>query len=130
MSASWSTARAADRAQVVVAALLFSTGGAAVKATSLTAWQVASLRSGIAVVAILLILRPTRSSWSRRTLAVGLAYAATMVCYVVANKLTTAANTTFLQSTAPLYIVLLGPLLLREPVERRDGALIAALAAG
>jgi DME family drug/metabolite transporter len=130
VSASAATARAADRLQVVAAALLFSTGGAAVKATVLSGWQVASFRSGIAAIVILLILPSSRRAWSWRTLAVGLAYASTMVCYVTANKLTTAANTTFLQSTAPLYILLLGPLLLREPVERRDGALIAALAVG
>jgi drug/metabolite transporter (DMT)-like permease len=130
LSASVSTARASDRFQVVAAALLFSTGGAAVKATALTTWQVASFRSGIAAVAILLMLPAARRAWSRRTVMVGLAYASTMVCYVLANKLTTAANTTFLQSTAPLYILLLGPLLLREPVERRDGLLIAALAVG
>jgi drug/metabolite transporter (DMT)-like permease len=130
LSASASTARASDRLQVVAAALLFSTGGAAVKATALTGWQVASFRSGIAAVAILLMLPSARRTWSRRTVMVGIAYASTMVCYVLANKLTTAANTTFLQSTAPLYILLLGPLLLREPVSRRDGFLIAALAVG
>jgi drug/metabolite transporter (DMT)-like permease len=37
-------------------------------------------------------------------LAVAAVYAATMVLFVVANKLTTAANTIFLQSTAPLYV--------------------------
>ena len=36
------------RLQVLGAAFLFSTGGAAIKACSLGAWQVASLRSGIA----------------------------------------------------------------------------------
>lgn len=130
MSASTSTASATDRLQVAVAALLFSTGGAAVKATALSSWQVASFRSGLAAVVILLVLPSSRRAWSWRTLTVGLAYASTMVFYVTANKLTTAANTTFLQSTAPLYILLLGPLLLREPVERRDVALISALAAG
>lgn len=130
MSASPPVAGAADRFQVVAAALLFSTGGAAVKATSLSSWQVASFRSGIAAAVLLLVLPSARHAWSRRTFTVSLAYASTMVCYVLANKLTTAANTTFLQSTAPLYILLLGPLLLREPVQRRDGALIAALVVG
>ena len=130
LSASGTTARLKERLQVVAAALLFSTGGAAVKATALSGWQVASFRSGVAAIVILLVLPSSRRGWSWRTFAVGLAYASTMVCYVTANKLTTAANTTFLQSTAPLYILLLGPLLLREPVERRDGGLIAALAVG
>jgi drug/metabolite transporter (DMT)-like permease len=62
--------------------------------------------------------------------AVGFTYAATLILFVQANKLTTAANTIFLQSTAPLYILLLNPWLLREPVLRRDLILMVALALG
>jgi drug/metabolite transporter (DMT)-like permease len=53
-----------------------------------------------------------------------------MILFVLANKLTTAANTIFLQSTAPLYLLLLGPWLLHEPVRRRDLTFMAVLAAG
>jgi len=49
---------------------------------------------------------------------------------VLANRLTTAANTIFLQATAPIYIVLLGPVLLREHVHRRDLGFMAAVAGG
>jgi drug/metabolite transporter (DMT)-like permease len=115
---------------VLSAALLFSTGGAAVKMTSLTGWQVASLRSGIAAIALLLLLPAARRSWSWRSILVGCAYAGTMISFVLANKLTTAANAVFLQSTAPLYILLIGPLLLREPIRRRHLVFMAALAAG
>lgn len=115
---------------ILLAALLFSTGGAAVKLSSFNAWQVASLRSGIAALAIFLILPTARHGWNRRAVAVGVAYAGTMVSYVVANKLTTAANATFLQSTAPLYVLLLGPVLLKEPVRGRQLGFMAALATG
>ncbi len=116
--------------QIVLAAALFSTGGAAIKACALTGWQVACFRSGVAAIAILLLLPAARRGWSWRTLVVGLAYAATMVLYVSANKLTTAANTIFLQSTAPLYILLLGPWLLREPIRRRDVPVMILVAVG
>jgi drug/metabolite transporter (DMT)-like permease len=65
-----------------------------------------------------------------RLLPVSAAFAATTLLFVLCNKLTTAASTIFLQATAPLYIVLLGPLLLRERIRRRDLAYMAALAAG
>jgi len=110
---------------VLAAALLFSTGGAAIKACSLSSWQVASFRSAVAALVVLAILRESRRRWSGRTLAVGFAYAATMVLFVVANKLTTAANTIFLQYTAPLYLVVAGPLLLDEPLRRRDVVFLA-----
>lgn len=123
-------AGAPDRLMILAAALLFSTGGAAVKLCSLSGLQVASLRSGVAALAVLLMMPAARRAWSLGTVAVGLAYAATLVLYVVANKLTTAANTIFLQDTAPLYILLLGPWLLNEPIRRRDLALMVALAGG
>ena len=125
-----STARTTDHLMILAAALLFSTGGAAVKLCSLNAWQVASLRSGIAAVALLLFLPQARRGWGWRTWLVSVAYAATMILYVSANKLTTAANAIFLQSTAPLYILLLGPILLSERVERRQIPFMVVLAAG
>jgi DME family drug/metabolite transporter len=124
------TARPVDRMMILTAALLFSTGGAAVKLTSLTGWQVASLRSGIAAITLILILPSARRNWSRRTLLVSCAYAATMISFVLANKLTTAANAVFLQSTAPLYVLVFGPLLLDEPIRRKHIVFMASLAAG
>jgi drug/metabolite transporter (DMT)-like permease len=105
---------------VLVAAALFSTGGVAVKATALGAWQVAGARSAIAAAALFLLLPEGRRWWRPRNLLVGVAYAATLVTFVHANKLTTAASTIFLQATAPLYLMMLGPLLLKEPLRRRD----------
>ncbi len=118
------------RLQVVAAALLFSTGGAAIKATSLSSWQVAGFRSGIAALTLVLILPAALRRVSWRAVVVGGGYAGALVCYALANKLTTAANTIFLQSAAPLYILLLGPWLLGERLKRRDLALLGALAVG
>ena len=118
------------RLQLVAAAVLFSTGGAAIKAADFTGWQIASLRSGIAAVAILLLSRESRRGWSWRTLLVGAAYAACLTLFVLANRLTTAANTIYLQSTAPLYLLVLSPWLLKEPVRRKDVGFMAVVAAG
>ncbi len=115
------------RLEVLAAAVLFSTGGAAIKACSLTSWQVAGCRSAIAFLAVLALLPRSRAHWTGGSLAVGFAYAATMVLFVVANKLTTAANTIFLQYTSPLYLVLAGPLLLDEPVRPRDLVYLAVV---
>ena len=58
------------------------------------------------------------------------AYGATLLLYVNATKLTTAANAIFLQATAPLFVLIIGPLLLKERIRRSDFALMAAVAAG
>lgn len=115
---------------LLAAALLFSTGGAAIKAATLTSWQIAGFRSGIAAAILYIALPSARTRWTWKIVAIGGAYAATMILFVAANKLTTSANAIFLQDTAPLYLLLLGPLVLREPVRRVDVAVIAAVAAG
>lgn len=118
------------RVRIIAAAVLFSTGGAAIKACTFTSWQVASFRSGIAALTLLLLLPAAVRGISLRSSAVAAAYAATMILFVTANKLTTAADTIFLQATAPLYILLLGPWLLRERITREDIVFMISLAAG
>jgi DME family drug/metabolite transporter len=118
------------RVQVLAAALLFSGGGAGIKACALTSYQVASFRSAVAALAVWLLVREARALPGPRALLVGLAYAATLILYVLANKLTTAANTIFLQSTAPLYILLLGPWLLRERIRKADLGILAVALGG
>jgi drug/metabolite transporter (DMT)-like permease len=119
-----------DRFRLFAAALLFSTGGAAIKACSLSSWAVAGFRSGIAAVVLYLLLPGARRGWTWCTIAVGLAYAATLILFVLANKSTTSANAIFLQSTAPLYLLLLGPFVLRERLRRVDLAVISVVAVG
>ena len=118
------------RLLLVSAAVLFSTGGAAIKSTTLTAWQVAGMRSLIAAMALLIFLPDARRHWSRRNWLVGVVYAMTLVLFVTANKLTTAANAIFLQAAAPLYILLAAPWLLREHIRRDDMPFMVAVAAG
>ena len=118
------------RLLILAAALLFSTGGMAIKACGLTSWQVAGFRSGIAALALALVFPSSVRGVRLRHLPAALAYAATMVLFVLANKLTTAADTIFLQSTAPLYVLLLSPLLLEERARRREVGIMLLLALG
>ena len=119
-----------SRLLLIAAAALFSTGGAAIKSASVGGWQIASLRSGIAAVFLLAAIPEARRRWQWRMVPVAASYAATLISFVLANRLTTAANTIFLQSAAPLYVLLLGPLLLHEPLRRRDIAFVAVVVSG
>jgi drug/metabolite transporter, DME family len=119
-----------SRLQLLGSAALFSTGGAAIKACALTNWQVVSLRAAIAGLTVFALLPAARRRWTWPALVVGALYAATAVLFVSSNKLTTAANTIFLQSSSPLYIALLSPWLLGERAKRRDLAFMAVLAIG
>jgi len=120
----------AARLQLLGAAVLFSTGGAAIKACALDGWQVACFRAGIAAIVVAAILPHSRRGWTWRTAVVGAGYAVTVILFVQANKLTTAANTIFIQSASPLFIAALGPWLIGERVRRRDVPFMAALIAG
>jgi DME family drug/metabolite transporter len=124
-----SVLRIPARGQILLTALLLSTGGAGIKAVSLTNWQIASFRSGIAAIVVLLAVRRL-PRFSASSLLVGAAYAATVITFITANKLTTAANTVFFQGTAPLYLAVLAPALIGERLPRRDVPVLFAIAAG
>jgi drug/metabolite transporter (DMT)-like permease len=118
------------RSKIIAAALLFSTGGAAIKFCGFPAWQLAAFRAALALLTIFIVLPESRRGWTWRTVVVGVAYAATTLLYVQANKHTTAASAIFLQSTSPLLILLLAPLLLGEHATRRDIAQMAVMGVG
>jgi drug/metabolite transporter (DMT)-like permease len=122
--------RVTNRLLLVATALLFSTGGVAIKACALGSWQVASFRSAVAAVAVVALVPAARRGLSWRILPPAAAYAATVILFVNATKLTTAASAIFTQSTAPLYMLALGPLLLRERLRRSDLLFAAAVGCG
>ncbi|MCI0651606.1 MAG: DMT family transporter [Planctomycetes bacterium] len=118
------------RWQLFGAAAIFSTGGAAIKSCGFSDWQVAGFRSGIAAVALLALLPQARRLPNWRAAPIAVAYAATLLLFVHATKHTTSANAIFLQSTAPLYVLLLGPIWLREALRIRDLPFLALVAGG
>ena len=115
---------------ILGAAALFSTGGAAIKGTALTAFQVAGFRSAVAALALALLLPAARRGFGWDLLPAAFAYAGTLVCFVLATKLTTSAAAIFLQSTAPIWILLLAPMLLEEKIRLADLPAVGLAAVG
>ena len=114
--------------ELFTCAVLFSTAGAAIKACSLGSWQVAGFRAGIAAAAFLVLVPASRRRrWTWRTLLVGAGLAATVICFVTANKLTTAGSAIFLQASSPLWLAIASPVL-GDRVRRRDLLLLPVLA--
>lgn len=103
---------------VLFAALMWSTGGMFIKLISYDAFTIAGLRSVFAAVVFLIIFRRTVFTVNRLALLNAALYAAILICFVIATKRTTAANAIFLQFTAPLYVLILEPLLLKTRLER------------
>jgi drug/metabolite transporter (DMT)-like permease len=122
---------AAARLSILAAGLLFSTAGAAVKSCEgLGGVEIAGLRSGIAALVLFGLMPESRRRPDRGVALAALAYAAMLTLFATSNKLTTAANAVFLQSTAPLYVLVLGPWLLGEHARRRDLPILGMLGLG
>lgn len=109
---------------VLFAALLWSTGGVFIKATSLSAWEVSFGRSLLAAVTVALFTRKAGLGANPITVLAAVLYAALLLLFVTATKLTTAANAIFLQYSAPVYVLLLEPLLFKEQRRGRDVATV------
>jgi len=105
---------------VLLAVLLWSTGGLFIKLTTLDAFAVNLGRSFFAAltVAVFTYQKGLRLDWF--TLLTSFLYAGTLTCFVYANKTTTAANAIFLQYTAPIYILILSPFILKEKFRFSD----------
>jgi len=119
-----------SRLYILAAAALWSTAGAAIKLTTLNAWQLSAGRSLVAALAVAVMVPASRVRPRPAVLAVALSNAVTVILFVLATKLTTAANAIFLQETAPLWVLLLAPLLLAERPTRGELVSIPVYAAG
>lgn len=118
------------RLHLLAAAVLWSTAGVAIKKCSLSGWQVSLGRSFFAALVLFLVFSSARKKPTRPVLLVALAYAATVTLFVIANKLTTAANAIFIQDAAPLYVALLSPWLLKERASRAELLAVPVYALG
>lgn len=115
---------------ILLTGALFATGGALIKSCDYPSLQRAGMRALIAAVTIFLLLPEARRWPNRRILRLMPAYFGATCLFVVANTLTTAANAIFLQSTAPLWMILLSPLLLHERPSRADLVSLGCILAG
>jgi len=118
-------------ALLALTALIWSSGGLAIKSIELHPMAITGVRSALSALTLALLLRgAARPALTPAALGAGLAYAGLLISNVVATKLTTAANAILLAYTAPLYVALLAPLVLGERTSRADWLLMAATLGG
>jgi len=121
-------------AYLAVAALLWSSSGIFIKVLTLSAFHIACYRSLVSALAIVVVLKVQGRAWSLPrdplSFAGSLLYALVLVLFVVATKLTTAANAIFLQYAAPIYLLFLEPVVFHKPFARRDFWAVGACVGG
>lgn len=115
---------------LVAAAVLWSTGGLFIKSVDWDPFAIAGTRSGIAALVVLAYLRRPRFRWSLPQLLGAAAYAATVILFVLANKMTTAANAIVLQYACPVYVALMSAAFLGERVSARAWITVAVTLGG
>jgi len=112
------------------AALCWSLGGVLIKSIDWPPMAIAAGRSAIAIPMILFCIGRPRFTFSRVQIGGALGYAGTVVLFVFATRMTTAANAIFLQYTAPIYVALIGRWYLGERASQIDWLVIAVALAG
>jgi drug/metabolite transporter (DMT)-like permease len=111
-------------------AVLWSTGGLLIKWIDWHPMAIAGMRSAIAATFLLLVLKRPQFTWSGIQIGGGVAYAASVLSFVVATKLTTAANAILLVYTAPIYVAVLSVWFLQERVTPLDWLTIVLVCSG
>ena len=108
--------------QMLACAALWSTGGVFIKLIPWSPFVIAGWRSCIAGSIAFAFLRARKFPfvWSRHSRLAGLSLGLTLTLFVVANKMTTAANAIVLQFTAPVFIVIFSALLFGKKFRGAD----------
>lgn len=125
-----STTRFPPVAYIIVAVLLWSTGGLFIKANTLDAFTVNLGRSLFAAVTVAAFTYRQGLKLDAFTLLTSFLYAGTLSAFVYATKTTYAANAIFLQYTAPVYILILAPFILKEKFRAADLVTVALCLGG
>jgi drug/metabolite transporter (DMT)-like permease len=115
---------------LIMTAVLWSTGGLLIKWVAWHTLAIAGMRSAIAAAFLLLVLRRPQFTWSGAQIGGGLVYAVSVLGFVVATKLTTAANAILLTYTAPISVALLSAWFLQEQVTGVDWLTILVVTGG
>ena len=115
---------------VVIAVLLWSTGGLFIKWSTLSAAALSGVRALFAAATVMLLTRREGFRFNLVTLIAAVFYAALLYLFVRATMLTSAANAIFLQYTAPVYILLAEPFFYKEKYRGRDFLVVACCIVG
>lgn len=115
---------------ILLAVLLWSSGGLLFKLTTVSAYEVNAGRCFLAAITIGLLTYRKGLKFNKFTFLTSLLYALTLSAFAIANKKTTAANAIFLQYTAPIYILILAPFILKEKFRVADLITVAACLGG
>ena len=115
---------------MVLVTLIWSSNGLLIKLVVWSPMSISGLRSLFAALVLLPFLGKPRHLVSFDTLMGSLGFTGALITFVIATKLTTAANAIFLQLTAPVYVALLSGWILGERVRVLDWVITGIILSG
>ena len=118
--------------QMLGCAALWSIAGIFIKLVPWNGFAVAGMRSLVAGITVLVCMKVMGINYvlNKKTVIAGIFSACTYLCFVSANKLTTAANAIVLQFTCPVFIVIYEALLYGKKVRKQDLTVVIFTLAG
>lgn len=105
---------------VIIAAILLSTGGVLLKFVDMNPLAIASARGFFSTAIVWLYLKKPDFTLTKPKVIGAISYAGMITGFIVANKLTTAANAIVLQFTAPIWVAILSIFILKEKIKLYD----------
>lgn len=114
----------------IIASVLWSTGGVLVKQVNWNPLAIAGGRSFVTALVVLIYIKKPRIIKSKTFLAGVISCAGTVICFILANKLTSPANAILLQYTSPIFVAILSVIVLKEKIHWYDVLVIVIVSFG
>lgn len=117
---------------MAICACMWSIGGIFIKLVSWSPFLIAGGRSLLAalVMAVFMFFTKTKVNVCKYSVGAGACLLGVLVCFVTANKLTTAANAIILQYTAPIFILIISILFLHHKIHKKEVITVAITTLG
>lgn len=117
---------------MAICACMWSIGGIFIKLVSWSPFLIAGGRSVFAALVMFLFMRYAKIKVNvcKYSVGAGFCLLGVLICFVAANKLTTAANAIILQYTAPIFILIISMLFLHHKVHKKEVITVAITTIG
>lgn len=112
---------------MLITAVLWSSSGVLIKYLTWNPLVIAGGRSFVAVFVMLIYMRARglKLVLSKTSILSGAAMCATITTFISANKMTTAANAIMLQYTAPIFVLIISAVVLKQELLKQQVAAVA-----
>lgn len=115
---------------LIVTSILWSFGGVIIKSISWNGYAITAFRSLVALIVLTPFVKHPKFPRNIYGILAVVCYIGLICTCVISTKLTTAANAILLQYTAPIYSMLFGCWIMKEPIRKKDILAILFLIGG